>query len=49
MSARDENVYHEAEYIDIVISDPTKVNEGEGEYTRYKISTEVCQIKSLIN
>ena len=32
--------YHEAEYIDITVTDPVKVNDGTGEFTRFKISTE---------
>eukprot|EP00727_Mastigamoeba_balamuthi_P014255 m51a1_g9452 putative sorting nexin- (150) ;mRNA; f:498405-498945 len=35
-----EGDYHEAEYIDITVTDPTKVNDGTGEFTRYKITTE---------
>lgn len=41
MSSADSE-YHEAEYLDITVTDPTKVNDGSGEFTRYKITTEVC-------
>ena len=34
--------YSEAEYLDITVTDPTRVNDGSGEFTRYKITTEVC-------
>ena len=39
--------YHEAEYIDITVTDPTKINEGTGEFTRYKITTEVSPLYCL--
>ena len=39
MSSADSE-YHEAEYLDITVTDPTKVNDGSGEFTRYKITTE---------
>lgn len=41
MAAAADPGYSEAEYIDITVTDPTKVNDGAGEFTRYKITTEV--------